>query len=46
MIIESLTALLFGMIGIFIVMGIIALALVVLNRVNGRQKKDNPEQAE
>ena len=44
MIAESLWALLVGMIGIFVVMGIIALALVILNGVNRRQKKGDPKQ--
>ena len=44
MIAQSLWALLFGMIGIFVVMGIIALALTILNAINKRQKKDGEEQ--
>ena len=45
MIIESLKVLLFGMIGIFVTMGIIMLALVVLNILN-KEKKEESNQKE
>jgi len=43
MIVESLWTLLFGMIGIFVVMGIIALALIVLNKVKVKEENDELE---
>ena len=42
MVIESLKVLLFGMIGIFVTMGIIILALVILSAFS-KGKKDKPE---
>ena len=45
MVIESLKVLLFGMIGIFVTMGVIMLALVILNACS-REKKDESEQQE
>ena len=39
MIIESLQVLFFGMVGVFIVMGIIVLALSILKRFGGNAKK-------
>jgi len=46
MIIESLWVLLLGMIGIFIVMGIIGLALSIMNSISRRPKKDDTENPE
>lgn len=40
MIIESLWVLLFGMAGIFFVMGVIILSLVVLNRFSRKNKEE------
>ena len=45
MVIESLKVLVFGMIGIFVTMGVIILALVILN-VSSKEKKDKPEHKE
>ena len=39
MIIESLWVLLFGMVGVFFVMGVIILALVCLNRYNSKKEE-------
>lgn len=41
MIIESLWVLLLGMVGVFFVMGIIVLALAILNRASKRKSKDS-----
>ena len=43
MIIESLWVLLFGMIGIFVVMGVIMLSLTILNKFSKPESDDNPE---
>ena len=43
MIIESLKAMLFGMIGIFITMGIIMTSLIVLNSVSKEKKEEDDE---
>ena len=40
MIVESLKIFLLGMIGVFIVMGVIMLSLVILNRFSKDGKKD------
>ena len=45
MIMESLRVLLFGMAGIFIVMGVIVLSLIVLNRFGRKQRKDEKDEA-
>lgn len=43
MIIESLWVLLFGMVGVFFVMGIIILSLIVLKRFAGKPEEDGRE---
>jgi len=43
MIIESLKAMLFGMIGIFVTMGIIMTSLIVLNSVSKEKKEEDDE---
>ena len=40
MIMESLRVMLFGMVGIFVVMGVIVLALFLLKRFGSKKKKD------
>ena len=40
MVIESLKVLLFGMIGIFVTMGVIMFALVILNKFSKEKQKD------
>ena len=44
MILESLTVLLFGMIGIFFVMGIIIGALYILKRFSGEPKSEEKDE--
>jgi len=46
MIIESLRIMLFGMIGIFVVMGIIMLALYVLKRFSKETEAEDSENVE
>jgi len=46
MIVQSLWVLMLGMLGIFVVMGIIFLAITVLNRLTKRKEKDSQEQTE
>jgi len=43
MIIESLKAMLFGMAGIFVTMGIIMTSLIVLNAVSKEKPEDDDE---
>ena len=42
MVLESLRVLLFGMAGIFVVMGVIFLALFILNNIGKKGQKDKP----
>ena len=43
MINDSMWNLLLGMVGIFAVMGVIFIALTILNKVKPGEKKDDPE---
>lgn len=42
MIIEAVKVLLFGMLGIFIIMGVIMLATKAMNRLSGGKKPEKP----
>ena len=44
MVVESLKVLLFGMIGIFMTMGVITVALVILNKISKEKKEDQDKE--
>ena len=44
MIVESLKAMLFGMVGIFVTMGIIMTSLIILNAVSKEKEEEESEE--